>query len=544
MTPRRRVLLISCASILFLNCVGAALLAAVISRTMPAQAAKSQRRIVYGLTLMPSGFDPHINSSSELGIPLRSVYDTLVYRDPVSKAIVPGLAEQVSVSGDGLTYTFKLKSGVTFHDGTPFDAMAVAANLDRITNPETQSQKALLLLGPYNKYVVVDPMTIQIVLKTPYAPLLDGLAQVYLGIASPTALKAYDRERYQLHQVGTGPYSMVEYVPGDHLLLRRNPDYRWGPSFYDTNNPAPLDEIEFRFFQDAATRAPALESGSAQVMGEILPADALVLTRNPDITLVPQKIPGLPFQFFFNTTLAPTDNVDLRRALIQATNRTAITDSVFQQFSPPAYGPLSETTLFYDARVKQVYPYDSEKTLQAFLKAGYSYDTTNKVLVKDNKPLTLVMIVPTWSLAPQIAQKIQTQWRETGIQLELRQVPTRAALLDEFRKNAYHLLAFNDQGVDPSVMNTFYLSTGPNNFSKYADGNLDNLLMRSTMSSDPVERQNLYTEIQGTIMTQALLLPIRDYVNLNAYTKQITNLKFDAYGWFPLLANVQYNNGE
>src|SRR5437762_1714253 len=83
------------------------------------------------------------------------------------------------------------------------------ANLDRITKPTTKSQKALALLGPFDHYHVVDPLTIQIVLKTPYAPLLDGLCQVYTGIASPQALKQYDNLQYQYHQVGSGPYQMV-----------------------------------------------------------------------------------------------------------------------------------------------------------------------------------------------------------------------------------------------------------------------------------------------------------------------------------------------
>src|SRR5690242_19351451 len=164
------------------------------------QTTTARHRIVYGLTLEPSGFDPHINESAELGIVLRQVYDTLVYRDPTTYEIVPGLAAAWTISEDGLTYTFSLREGVTFHDGTPFNAQAVAANLDRITNPTTASQRALFLLGPYVGYNVVDDYTIELRLSQPYSPLLDGLSQVYLGIASPTALAAVSNNRYQYHQ--------------------------------------------------------------------------------------------------------------------------------------------------------------------------------------------------------------------------------------------------------------------------------------------------------------------------------------------------------
>src|SRR5262245_22315353 len=129
-----------------------------------------RHRIVFGLTLQPSGFDPHINASSELGIPLRSVYDTLIYRDPDSLEFVPGLATSWTISPEGLTYTFALRQGVTFHDGTPFNAQAVAANLDRIKSPMTASQKALFLLGPYTGYEIVDDYTIRLNLSEPYSP--------------------------------------------------------------------------------------------------------------------------------------------------------------------------------------------------------------------------------------------------------------------------------------------------------------------------------------------------------------------------------------
>ena len=121
------------------------LVAACSSRAQMQQPPPPRNHIIYGLTLQPSSFDPQIGSSSELGIPLRSVYDTLVYRDPQTLEFVPGLATSWTISPDGLTYTFALRQGVTFHDGTPFNAQAVAANLDRITNPMTASQKAVFL---------------------------------------------------------------------------------------------------------------------------------------------------------------------------------------------------------------------------------------------------------------------------------------------------------------------------------------------------------------------------------------------------------------
>lgn len=534
---------LSCSSIVMLICVGGAIFSALITRE-PVAAQPAASRIVYGLTLLPSGFDPHINASSELGIPLRSVYDTLVYRDPTTKDFVAGLAERWEISPDGLLYTFYLRRDVRFHDGEPFDAYAVAANLDRITNPETRSQKAVFLLGTFERYIVTDAYTIQLALKAPYAPLLDSLAQVYLGIASPKALQEYSSDLYQLHQVGTGPYQMVEFIPGDYILLRRNPEYRWAPSFYLSDNPSPVEEIEFRFFTDPATRAPALESGAAHIMGELAPLDALALNRRDDMTLIPQPIPGMPLQFLFNTAKAPTDRLDVRRAVITATDRTAIIDSVFQQLSPVAYGPLTAASPFYEPQIRQFYPYNRVVARQALSELGYTDNDGDRILDLNGAPLRLIVIVPTWGNAPQVAQRLQSQWRDQGIDAELRQVPNLAGLLAAVQSGDYHLVAFNDFGTDPSLLNTFYMTDARNNFMRVSNANLDQWLMQATQTSDPAERQNLYTGVQGLIMDQALILPIRDYVNLNAHSKRVSGLTFDAYGWFPLLANLTFNADE
>jgi peptide/nickel transport system substrate-binding protein len=537
--PRRLVTWITCGTLFVLLCLLATSLALFFVARGRVRADEPPRNsIVYGLTLMPSGFDPHINASSELGIVLRSVYDTLLYRDPKTKEFVPGLALRTEISSDGLTYTFRLRTDVHFHDGTPFDAQAVARTLDRVANPETRSQKALFLLGPYDHYTVIDPATIQIVLKKPFAALLDGLSQVYLGIAGPEALRTLDNDRYQFHQVGTGPFKFVEYVPGDHLTLRRNKDYAWGPPFYSPANDRSVDEIVFRFFRDPPTRAPALEAGDAAVMGELSPTDARLFAGNGAIRLVPQAVPGLPTQFVFNTARFPTDDPDIRAALIAATNRAAVVDAIFQQFSPVAYGPLNASTPFYDPAMQTYYPFDVNAAQKILTSKGFKRGEDQKSLVRGDQKLKLVVVIPPWGFHPEIGQKLQSQWRELGIEVELRQVPNLPALIAERDKGEYNLIAYNDSGVDADLLRRFYRSDGGANWTNYKDPELDGWLDLATASIDATERADLYSKIQRRIMDKALLLPIRDTVNLNGARATLGGLGFDAYGWFPLLANV------
>jgi peptide/nickel transport system substrate-binding protein len=500
-------------------------------------------RIVYGLTLSVSGIDPHINQNSELGIVLRQVYDTLVYRDPTTKEIVPGLASAWTISDDGLVYTFQLRPDVVFHDGTEFNANAVAANLDRITNPELNSQRARLLLGPYAGYEVVDKLSIRIILSQPFSPLLDSLAQVYLGIASPTALAEYDEDplRYQFHQVGSGPFVFVEYVPEDRIVIRRNPQYIWGPSFYGPLPDNAIQEVEFRFFRDPSTRAAALLSGDAHIMGELLPADARSLIGNPSVRLLPTTIPGQPLQFYFNTRLTPTNSLPIRQALLYATNRVAITDAVYQGFSPVAWGPLAAATLFYNPGVVNAYAHDKENARRLLSNAGYAETNNDAILDIEGQPLQINIIQPPWGLVPQVAQLLQDQWRSIGIQANIIPVPGFVALLEKVREGNWHMVAFDAFGYDPALLDDRFRSNGVANWTGFSSSELDALLEQARQTQNFADRQLLYGQAQSQIMQNALILPIRDYVNINAHVSSVEGLIFDPYGWFPLLYGVSLN---
>ncbi|HLU11968.1 MAG TPA: ABC transporter substrate-binding protein [Oceanobacillus sp.] len=500
-------------------------------------------RIVYGLTLQPSGFDPHVHGSSELGIPLRQVYDSLIYRDPATQAFVAGLATAWEVSPDGLSYTFTLRQDVRFHDRTPFNAQAVAANLDRIANPATGSQKAFFLLGPYAGYEIVDDYTIRILLSEPYSPLLDSLSQVYLGIASPTALAQYTNDTYQFHQVGTGPFRFVEYVPGDRLVIERNPEYTWGPEFYQPPSEDAIDQIEFRFFEDVGTRAIALEAGDAQIIGELLPTDARALSANSQIQLLPISVPGQPLQFLFNTRRFPTDDVRVRQALLYATNREAIIDAVYQRFSTIAWGPISANTAFYNRELAGAYAFNPSQAQALLTEVGYQDTDNNGYLDFGGVDISVDLIVPPWGLIPEVAQLIQDQWRTVGIRANLNQVPSRGFLIDQVETGEYNLVAWYEFGVDPAFLSRYFTTDGANNWTGFSDPALDNTLFDAQRQSDPAVRASLYAQAQRTIMDQALILPIRDYVNLNAASASIQGLAFDAYGWFPLLNNVSVSAG-
>jgi len=492
-------------------------------------------RLVYGLTLSPSGIDPHVNASSELGIPLTSVYDTLVYRDPETGEFVPGLAARWEISDDGLAYTFHLRQGVTFHDGTPFDAEAVRFNLERVTSPDLASQKARFMLGPYERTEVMDETTVRIHLSEPFAPFLDSLSQVYLAMVSPAAAGQWGDE-YQLHQVGSGPFVFAEYVPGEHLTLRRNPDYAWGPPVY-RHEIAQVEEIEFRFFADPATRSPALETGEADVMGEIPPHDAARLEASPDFRIEAVPIPGVSLMFLMNTTRPPLDDIAVRQALLYGTDRQAILSTIFRDTSPLAYGPLAAVTFGYEPAVQGYYPYDPHQAAMLLEEAGWTDSDGDGLRDRDGRPLVLDLYLMSWGYMPEIGQLLAAQWTGLGIGVES-QVVSYPEALEVGREGRHHLLPFNLSGSDPDILRKFFHSQATFNWAKTDDPELDAWLEEAARVSNREQRAALYSLVQRRVMDRALIIPIRDYVNLNGVSNRVQGLRFDALGWFPWLIDV------
>jgi peptide/nickel transport system substrate-binding protein len=388
----------------------------------------------------------------------------------------------------------------------------------------------------------VDDYTITLHLSEPYAPLLDGLSQVYLGIASPKALAEYTKNTYQWHQVGTGPYKLVEMVPREKIVLQRNEDYWGGPVFYADVTPQSVDTIEFRFYQDSPTRSLALESGEVQMIGELLPTDAELLIGNPTLRIYRVPVSGTPQQLFFNTQLAPTDDVNVRQALLYGTNRTAIIDAVFQGQSPVAYGPLvSVMKPFYDPSVESMYPYDPDYARSLLGGAGYTDTNGDGMLERDGVPLKLTMTFAPWNQMADVAQLIQSQWHDLGIDLNLDQVPDFPTLSSRQQEGNYNLIGFYDFGTDPSILNQFYLSDGANNWSHFSDEELDNWLHEGVRQTADEARVPVYQSAQQRIMEQAVVLPIREYVNLDGASAKLDGVIFSAQGWWPLLRNLQLN---
>ncbi len=305
----------------------------------------------------PDSLDPQNAQSNPAEQVDRMIYDNLV-RFNAKMQIEPALAESWTQSADGLTWTFKLRKGVRFQDGTPFDAKAVKYFFDRVLGDEKPFKASL-----YTPFVhgaeVVDDATVRVTLKQPFAPFLFRLAHSAGGIVSPAAHQKWGKD-LTLHPVGTGPFRFVEWVKGDRVVLERNDGY-WG------GRPK-LDRIVVKTVREDAARVLMLESGDADLIVNIPPEEIPRLRKDPRFTV--QSIPtARALYVVINVKKKPFDDVRVRQALNYAVNKDAIVKDLYQSNAEAIPGIVAPLQNGY-AKLPG-YGYDPRKAKELLAQAGH-----------------------------------------------------------------------------------------------------------------------------------------------------------------------------
>ena len=490
----------------------------------------------YALTADIPILDPHIADSPEAGMVFRQIYDTLVVRHPQTLEFLPGLARAWEKSADGLTYTFHLRQGIRFHDGTAFTAASVAANIDRIFAAETESLRARNLLGSFSRYEVVDSHTIRFHMSAPFAPLLDSLSQPFLGMAAESALAAYDRLRYQFHQVGSGPFVLDAYLPGDKISLRRHRGYAADPALYPPLAGGEIERVEFHIAADQTFDATAILDADYDIVDSIAPGTAASLAANSRLQALPVAIPGQPAFLLFNTNHPHLGSRDVRLALLRATNRIAIANEIFFNFSPVGWAPLSASTGFAHSGYENFYAYDLAAAAELLEGAGYT--ERDGKLERAGEALELSLVVPPWGKWREVAEALRQSWSRVGVSLAVESVPGARRLLEKARSGSAALIAIDNHGLDPAILGAIFAEESA--FAAFHGGDeaLAQMLRDAQEEQDPAARRTQYYAIQERLMSQALLLPIRDALRLRSARSSLRDLRYDAYGLYPLLHNV------
>lgn len=475
----------------------------------------------------PDSLDPHVAANSSSLIVLQNVVDTLVLLSPDDKEFHPYLADSWDISPDGLSYTFKLHPGVTFHDGTPFDAAAVKFNLDRVVDPATKSALALTNLGPYESSTVVDDLTVTIKMKTPYPALLDALSQTSLGMISPKAVETFGAD-IGANPVGTGFMKFVSYAPKDRIEFVRNEDYDWAPALWGHTGPAYLDAYTVVVADEPAARVTALESGDVLGIEDTPGQDVARLEADDRFQLIKGELPGAPRTWFMNIERAPLDDINVRKALIHGLDRDEIVQLATFGTQPPAFGPFAPPTPGYTPAAGEMYPYDVAKAGELLDAAGWTMGPDG-IRVKDGETLTLKAF--SFEVFRPLYEAAQANARKIGVDIAVEILETAAATEANHRGD-HHLAITGVVASDPSNIALLYHSRNYNGFdwSRQQDPTFDKLWDDAAAEVDRPTRLKMYEDIQMRIMEQALCIPGQAIVRNNFYAASVKGIRPDARG--------------
>ncbi len=448
-----------------------------------ANAPKKGGTLRVGLSVDVVTLDPHLSGSKFDRQVYHNLYDPLLILDD-KLGIQPNLVESWQTP-DPKTLIFKLHSGVKFHDGTDFNAEAVRVNFDRMANDPKSVRKGEV--ANIASTEVTDPLTLKVNLKQPDSSLLATLTDRAGMMISPTALTKLGADLgHDATGAGTGPFQFVEWVPDDHVLLKRNDAY-WSKSA----GPY-LDQIRYRPIPDDTVKLQSLQGNEIDVLDYLAPRN--VALAKGDSNLVVIDVPSLAaFWFVLNTTRPPFDNKSLRQALMYALDVDAIVKGVFLGVGVAANGPISPSSWAYDDTIKPVQR-DLAKA-KSLLAAGgqpngfsFNFETVN---------------VP---IGVQEAEVVKSQLAEAGITCNVVTVDGARQLADGNGKT-YDMTTYDWSGRPDPDGNTYqFFHTTPGvslNWSGISNPQLDQLLEQTRQVSDHAERKKLYSQAIQIIRDEA-----------------------------------------
>lgn len=440
--------------------------------------------------------------------------------------IVPALAESWTVSPDGTQYTFKLRPGVKFHDGTPFDAAAVKFNFDRFWDKSSPDYypKTASFVAAYAKWIkavdVLDPMTVRITLTAPnYEWLRQGLQSYGQPLMiSPAAVKKYGNDGIALHPIGTGPFIFVSRTQGVRTVIKRNPDY-WG-------HKALLDRVVFRPLLDPATRVNALQSGEVQMISTPPWDDIANLQKAGFVLSTSDNAPDFNF-IYLNMHAKPFQDARVRQAVNMAIDRVGIARDIYHGTGRAEYGMLSPGTYAYDPNFKS-YPYDPAGAKKLLAEAGYP------------NGFSTVFDLPQYGTGELVETWVQRDLQKIGIKVQLRKFEW-VTYLGLWAKGMADDVGMDEIGWGMSTpawvgLVTECANAGPNgqNSGYYCNPKVDALLNQALMTKDQSKARDLYQQANRLLMNDAAYVPVVDDLQPTMLSPKVHGFVNPPEDWFDL----------
>jgi peptide/nickel transport system substrate-binding protein len=439
--------------------------------------------------------DNAIADDGESGEATVQMFNLLVRARPGATEVEPDLATSWSTSPDGLTWTFVLRGDAMFHDGTPWNAQAAKFNIDRWADPKNPFHQAGAEFSAWNDFMadvfrearVVDSHTLAIMLKAPYAPMLDNLTITGFEFGSPAAIAKYGGKDFSQHPVGTGAFKFVEWVRDDHITMAANAAY------FRRGLPA-VQRLVYRVIKDNAARYLALKAGEIQAMELPNPDDVRSALQDPNLTVGLR--PALNTGWLrFNMNLPLFKDRRIRRAIALGINRKAIVDGLYggrgevaNQMLPPVMWGRSPTA--------QLGAYNPDRAKQLLAEAqypnGFSLDLWYMPVSR-----------PYFPDPKEIGSAIASDLTKIGIRVHL-MTEDWATYLRDLRSNKFMLFmegGIGDNG-DPDDFYGFFIPRYDPNvaYLSYNNSTVFGLITRARMVTNRADRSKMYVQIADTLV--------------------------------------------
>ncbi|ROP65914.1 ABC transporter substrate-binding protein [Curtobacterium sp. ZW137] len=471
------------------------------------------------ISLNPSG----IGAGNDTLAITRQLVDSLLWQDPSDGSLKPWLATGYTANSDATAFTFDLRSGVTFSDGTAFDATAVKDTFDDIAAAGAASTAASSFSG-YRGTKVVDDDTVEVDFSSPNAAFPNAASSVALGIVSPGTTKAPFADRATgADVVGTGPFTLSSYTKNTSTVITKRKDYDWGPAARSNAGAAHLSKVTFQVVPEASVRSGSLQSGQLDAISSVQPSDTDSLQSQ--FALVTRANPGQVFGLTFNQERPLVADLAVRKAIAQAVSPKAVRDTSLNSLFKVGKSVLGSTTPGF-TDTSSTLAYDPSAASAALAKAGW-VKGADGIRARAGEKLQLKLVwITNFGPNQTSLELIQQELKKVGVGLTL-ESGTVPQYLANLASGNWDVSWDNNSRADGDVLRSKFTSTGAQSIGA-DDPTLDALFTKELSQSSVTEREATFHQIQERIAAQADFVPVHELTSIIATAKDVHGIAYGA----------------
>lgn len=450
----------------------------------------------------------------------RQLVDSLVDQDPETGEIVPWLADAFVASDTLKEFTFTLRDGVTFSDGSALTPETVKANFDALAALGSTAPLASQYLAGYQATEVVDESTVKVTFAEPNAQFLQGASTITLGMLSDETAALAAEERC-LAPVGSGAFVLDEYTANDAVVLSAREGYGWGSSLRASSGDAAIKTITFAITPEPGVRTGGLQTGEFDMIFD-LPAIDEQRFSTGDYEIYARANPGIPTSLVPNTERPIVSDPVVRQAMILATDRTEIAELTGSSMVQPVAGVLSSATPSFLDQADAL-AFDLDAAEQLLDDAGWKVGAEG-IREKDGTPLTMSV---TAFYGQDVLEATQVQLAKAGIDLKINMV-TAGDFFGAVASKDFDFLSAGLTRTDPDALRVMLSPASEAHWAVIDDAELEAQLTAQAATADPVERTAILAAAQQRIVEQAYLVPLLEVAQVHASQKGVSGVAFDS----------------